>query len=561
MKRSKLSVLSLLAAGALCASMLCAPAAAAAAGDVQVWSSTIGGHSAKVMSVPMPAGRTGQVSLANNSVVDAVGAQTLIDNVNAQPGTHVVAAMNGGFFNSYTSGTPVFPNSCPAIMDAVITGGKLVHTGRSSVIGFAADGKPMVDWVTFKASVKLGNGFTPGCWSVNTYESDPEAIMLFDEHLTLPVTIPASSTMFYIQNGVITSAVPGSTITVPAGTYVLVYNAGITSVENGYHRLPQAGMSAEVTFSASGTDRDETWNGVQEALTGGPVLVKNGANVVDDQRNSVYYGDPKQRPDAVLARTFIGVTGSGSLVMGTVSASFRQIADWMVANGVQEGLAMDGGGSCMLYANEAFQSRPGRNLASVLTIVDRTGGQVTPPPAVNTDEPSAWAAPEIQTAIAEGLVPAALQSDYRKDISRQDFCILIWELIKQQPNYMELLWNKPEVTFSDTDVAEVSWCAQLNIISGVGEGRFDPHRNLKRSEAAKILALTTQLLKNEDGTLSATPPVFSDRDTFGWAQPFIDYCAANDIMKGEGDAFGPNGTFSREQAMATILRISQRYGR
>lgn len=32
-------------------------------------------------------------------------------------------------------------------------------------------------------------------------------------------------------------------------------------------------------------------------------------------------------------------------------------------------------------------------------------------------------------------------------------------------------------------------------------------------------------------------------------------------MKGEGDAFGPNGTFSREQAMATILRISQRYGR
>ena len=107
----------------------------------------------------------------------------------------------------------------------------------------------------------------------------------------------------------------------------------------------------------------------------------------------------------------------------------------------------------------------------------------------------------------------------------------------------------------------MSWCAQLNIISGVGEGRFDPHRNLKRSEAAKILALTTQLLKNEDGTLSATPPVFSDRDTFGWAQPFIDYCAANDIMKGEGDAFGPNGTFSREQAMATILRISQRYGR
>ena len=59
MKWSKSRVLSLLTAGALCASMLCASASAAAAGEVQVWSSTIGGHSAKVMSVPMPAGRTG----------------------------------------------------------------------------------------------------------------------------------------------------------------------------------------------------------------------------------------------------------------------------------------------------------------------------------------------------------------------------------------------------------------------------------------------------------------------------------------------------------------------
>ena len=561
MKWSKSRVLSLLTAGALCASMLCASASAAAAGDVQVWSSTIGGHSAKVMSVPMPAGRTGQVSLANNSVVDAVSAQTLIDQVNAQPDTHVVAAMNGGFFNSYTSGTPVFPGSCPAIMDAVITGGRLVHTGRSSVIGFAPGGGAMVDWVTFKASVKLGNNFTPGCWSVNTYESDPEAIMLFDEHLTLPVTIPASSTMFYIQNGVITSAVPGSTITVPAGTCVLVYNAGITAVEQGYHRLPEVGMSAEVVFNASGTNRDEAWNGVQEALTGGPVLVKNGVNVVDDERNSVYYGDAKQRPDAVLSRTFIGVTGSGSLVMGTVSASFRQIADWMVANGVQEGLAMDGGGSCMLYANDAFQNRPGRNLASVLTIVDRTGGQTVTPPPVAADEPSAWAKAEVDAAIAAGLVPEELQNGYQKAITRQDFCVLIWELIKQQPDYMQLLWNKPEVTFSDTDSAQVAWCAQLEIIGGVGGGRFEPYRNLKRSEAAKILALTTQLLRGENGVGTPASFGFSDQAEFGWAQPFIDYCAANDIMKGEGDAFGPNGTFSREQAMLTMLRIQQRYGK
>ena len=186
---------------------------------------------------------------------------------------------------------------------------------------------------------------------------------------------------------------------------------------------------------------------------------------------------------------------------------------------------------------------------------------VTPPPVAAADEPSAWAKAEVDAAIAAGLVPEELQNGYQKAITRQDFCVLIWELIKQQPDYMQLLWNKPEVTFSDTDSAQVAWCAQLEIIGGVGGGRFEPYRNLKRSEAAKILALTTQLLRGENGVGTPASFGFSDQAEFGWAQPFIDYCAANDIMKGEGDAFGPNGTFSREQAMLTMLRIQQRYGK
>ena len=560
MKRGTKRILSLMTAAVLCVSMLAAPASAAGAGDVLVWSSSIGGSNATVMSVPM-AGRTGKVSLANNSVVEAAPAQTLIDSVNSQ-GARVVAAMNGGFFNSYTSGTPVFPDNCPAIMDAVVTGGRLVHTGRSSTIGFTADGRVMVDWVTFKASVKLGNGFTPGCYSVNTYESDPGAIMLFDEHLTLPVNIPASSTMFYIENGRVTQALPGSTITVPAGRQVLVYNSAMMAEEQGYHRAPEVGMTAEVIFTASGTDRDAAWNGVQETLTGGPVLVKNGVNVVDDERNSVYYGDSKQRPDAVLARTFIGVTNAGSLVMGTVSASFRQIANWMVENGVQEGLAMDGGGSCMLYGNGAFQARPGRNLASVLTIVEQGAGTVQQPaqPTVDLDAPSSWAVAELQTAISMGLVPQDLQTGYQRNISRQNFCRLIWELIKKQPDYMQLLWNKPEVTFTDTDVAEISWCAQLGVINGVGNGRFEPYRELTRQEAAKILALTTQLLGVQDTGAQAP---FTDRTAFSnWAVPFIDFCGVNGIVNGrETGAFDPTGQFSTEQAIITILRICQRYGK
>lgn len=570
MKKGKTRILSLLTALVLCVSLLPTPASAADENGVTVWNDAIGGSTARLVTVAMTPGRTGVVSLANNSIVEAASARSIIDAENAR-GRTVVAAINGGFFNSYTSGAPVFPSSCPLIMNAVVRDGQLIHTGNTAALGFTADGKPMVDWVTLKAYVDLGmsSGFTPGTWSVNTLETDPEAIMLFDEHLTLPVNIPSSSTMFYIENGRITRAVPGATLTVPAGTQVLVYNSGIVSIEQGYGRLPEVGMPARVIIRASGTSRDGEWSNVREALVGGPLLVKDGASVVDDSRNSSYYGDPKQKPDVVQTRSFVGVTSSGALVMGTVSSSFRKIADWMVANGVQEGLAMDGGASSMLYANGSFVTPAGRNLASVLAIVDEgTGTQAPSTPSTPSDPgtpgasggaPSSWAAAEVQNAVNAGLVPQDMQVGYQEPITRQDFCRLIWTMLAKQPGCAGWLQSGTPVTFTDTYNEAVLNCARLAIVSGVdNDGRFAPYNQLKRSEAAKILALTTQRLGVAD--TGAKFSAFTDRNTFGWAEQFIDYCGVNGIMSGDNGAFDPSGTFSREQAILTICRIYNQHG-
>lgn len=574
MKGRKTRIASLLLAAALAVSML-APASAAGNG-VSTWNDTIAGKSAQIIGVDMIPGRTGVVSLANNSVVEAASAKTLIDAANAQSGT-VVAAMNGGFFNSYTTGAQAYPGNCPLIMNAVVKDGVLIHSGNTAALGFTADGKPMVDWVTLKYQLKLGNGFTVGGdWGVNSFFDDSWAIMLFDEHLTLPVDIPASSTMFYIQNGRVTQTAPGSTITVPAGTHVLVYNSAVCAEERSHDRLPETGMTAEIVLSASGTSRDAEWSNVRDALVGGPLLVKNGVNVVDGEGNQGFYGDPKQKPDVVSARTFVGVTTAGGLIMGSANASFRQIADWMAAHNVQEGLAMDGGASCMLYANGSFVKSAGRNLASVLAIVDKGGAAQTPsapqvpstpqtpgasdvPTYVVDNGPSSWAVGEIQNAISAGLVPQDIQGYYQAPITRQDFCRLIWEMLKKQPGIEQLAQNSSRVDFSDTSNASVLNCARIGLIGGVGDGLFEPNRNLKRSEAAKILALTTYLMGVPDS--GAKYPSFTDRSVFGWAEQYIDYCGVNGIMNGENGSFNPNGTFSREQAIATVLRISSRYGR
>ena len=151
MRKLKSRAAGLLLAAAMCASLLAVPASAAGTG-VTAWNDTIGGKSAQVVGVEMRPGRTGVVSLANNSVVEAVPAKSLIAAENAK-GHTVVVAINGGFFNSYTKGAAVYPDNCPLIMNAVVKDGMLVHSGNTATLGFTADGKAMVDWVTLKYQI------------------------------------------------------------------------------------------------------------------------------------------------------------------------------------------------------------------------------------------------------------------------------------------------------------------------------------------------------------------------------------------------------------------------
>lgn len=95
MKCRKTHVFSLLMALVLCVFLL-PVSASAAESSVTTWSDPTSGSSARIVTVPMTPGRTGQISLANNSVVSDMSAQTHIDTMNAQPGTNVAAAINGG---------------------------------------------------------------------------------------------------------------------------------------------------------------------------------------------------------------------------------------------------------------------------------------------------------------------------------------------------------------------------------------------------------------------------------------------------------------------------------
>ena len=555
-KTLKRRLVSLLSASVLVVSLLIPQASAA--NDVIPWTATIGGSTAKLVSVKMRDGRTGEVMLANNSVVSTATAQTLIDGKNAEADTKVVAAINGGFFNAYASGTPVFPSNCTRIFNTIVTDNKLILAGGGRpTIGFTEDGRVMIDRVKFLSKVKLGNGFSCGNWGVNYYYSDPMAIMLFNDYLTLPVTIPSSSTMVFIQNGRVTQITSGGVLRVPKGADVLVYNSAIAEVERGHNRFPEVGMSAELVLTAepSIASNASAWSQIETAVAGGPLILLNGQNVTHTNTD---YTESSQQPNVVAQRSFLGVTSSGSLLLGTANASFNQIAAWLQTQGVVDAVSMDGGGSSMLYVQgSGFLTAAGRQLASAIAIVDHSSTGSSSAPVIDVppsgDAPSAWAQASVDRAIRLGLVPDKLQCDYRSNITRQDFCKLTASLMQTQDDLED--WLSPyQYEFPDTRDADVLLCARLNLVSGDENGYFRPTRTLTRAEAARILSSAAQLLGERDTGRSAG---FADSRSFAvWAAPYINFCGTHGIMNGDSQRrFNANGLYTREQAIITMLNL------
>lgn len=189
------------------------------------------------------------------------------------------------------------------------------------------------------------------------------------------------------------------------------------------------------------------------------------------------------------------------------------------------------------------------------------------PEASVEDTPSMWAAEEISAAVRCGFVPAELQGSYREGITREEFCVLLMDMLcrKSGMSLEEFLKSKdinPDIdAFTDTSGRHVLAAAAAGIVSGRGNNLFDPKSLLTRQEAAKILACAARLMgKLPDGHFVQ---MFSDSDQFEpWASPHIEYLAAlqagsgRPIMNGiENNRFSPLSVYTREQAIVTVYRL------
>ena len=187
------------------------------------------------------------------------------------------------------------------------------------------------------------------------------------------------------------------------------------------------------------------------------------------------------------------------------------------------------------------------------------------PAAADGGSPSSWALSEVEEAESSGLVPADLRGNYQDNITRQDFCRLMVQLVSTVYDYdVVTLYSQQGLlvpgTFTDTNSLEVLTANQLGIVNGRSEGIFDPYGSITRQEAATMLGRTGRLL----GLAAGAGISFSDAGFFAsWAADGIAYVSGlydptggKAVMGGTGEGiFSPLDLYTREQAILTALRL------
>lgn len=120
-----------------------------------------------------------------------------------------------------------------------------------------------------------------------------------------------------------------------------------------------------------------------------------------------------------------------------------------------------------------------------------------------------------------------------------------------------VIWNPIE--FSDVQnhwaKASVNNMGSRMVVDGVGDGNFEPDRDMTRAEFAAVMIRALGL---EPGSGTGG---FSDIPSAKWYSGSVQTAAAYGIIKGYSDAaFGPDDKITREQAMTMIARAMKLTG-
>ena len=255
---------------------------------------------------------------------------------------------------------------------------------------------------------------------------------------------------------------------------------------------------------------------------------------------------------AYTKRAFVAVATSICVLAGTAQGAFAASGTAKANRDIVEDASAQASADGIFYVGTA---------SGPLYAINGNG---------TSEPPSSWAIEEVDAARAEGLIPAELDSSYQANITREEFCHLMAQLLSAQTGKSvdQLLSDfdlTPSSAYADTSDKDILAMSALGIVKGVGNNRFSPAASITREEAAVMLARVTD--RYADVEANGQPLAFADAAQISsWAKDAVDMVSScivdgNRIMNGTGgNRFDPKGTYTREQSILTSLRLYQFIG-
>ena len=291
-----------------------------------------------------------------------------------------------------------------------------------------------------------------------------------------------------------------------------------------YTKLEHLGSSVMLTIEENYSKIDggiSVSNGYEVRELDGSMLIPN--------LNEKFTLDPSHRGSYINSYTYIDqeiINGLGLLQVGGVNPAFT-------------GSNFDDVSYTKLYILEAHEGTYTGSGLVYNAVTGQMSGSGTPQPDGNT--PSGWAAEQVNAAISAGIVPDTLQSGYQQPITRAEFCALAVELYETVKG-TEITQR---TTFTDTDDVNVQKMGALEVVTGVGGGRFEPNGTLTREQAATMLA---RLAAAMGSPMTAQTPAFADNASIStWAFDAVGQVLGGGVMSGgSNNMFLPKESYTRE---------------
>ena len=176
---------------------------------------------------------------------------------------------------------------------------------------------------------------------------------------------------------------------------------------------------------------------------------------------------------------------------------------------------------------------------------------------------SSWAQEEFDSANILGLIPALTDEPaFTQAITREQFAQLIVNLTEKALG--KELAQAPSDTFSDTSSPAILKAYEAGIITGMGDGTFEPKTTTNREQIATMIYRAVQYMEKEtDKALTpaaGSVEAFQDKTLISdWAVEGVGKLAANAIMNGTSQSTAsPKLSCTVEQSILLLYRLYQK---